>query len=749
MPVSRPAFAGWPMAVAWVGMVLFAFHASTHRVGAGDTWVAFACGRYSAHHGVSNDDPFSANSLAPGPTEAQLAEYPQWAHGFIRSWHPLGWVNQNWLTHVVFYLLKQGLGENALVVWKFAVNFLTVLCVYYSGRLLGANGALSAVFACFALFTARTFIDIRPQVFTNLLVAVFFVILLLTTYRNYLYIWLIVPLVVVWSNLHGGYLYVFLTLVPFVVIHLLTSFWRKAFVSIGRRGVYHVVGAAAVALAAMVVFNPYHLTNLTHTYVISLSENADRWRTVDEWRPAFDWSNRVGTAVPFLVMFIMLIATGWAWLLGVAVRPTSSSEKGKGRKRRQGSESGRVWEWPKIDPATIVIVVMTVAMAVKSRRFIPIAAFVAAPLIALFVDQTIRMLAARVVSRREGGVGLPAFPLAEQHALTAVAAGFVLIWGVWLGVKFYRVYLAAWPFDHVQTSVFMRMTGSGPMPFAAGEFIRANELRGKMFNYWNEGGFLAFAQEPDPETGRVPLQLFIDGRAQAAYDIETYSMYMHMMAGGPAAGRRISRAGLEKASAWLVEELKKYDVWIVVMPEKFWRQPFMLALELASNWRLAYLDEHHKILVDMDSEAGRTLFGEVVGGRAEFASEFSRALTLGHILIRSGDAKLQEAGLVRLIEALNLRPTGVAAAELANTAGQMPPLAPRVVETFGSHIEDLTANRAAYEAQAGFSDRLVAASMAAEYLSKVPAGQADRERYERLCRQLRFEVGDLARRCSW
>ena len=59
---AREAFAGWPMVIGWAAMLVFAFHASTHMVAAGDTWVAMACGRHFVNHGVDTIEPFSANS---------------------------------------------------------------------------------------------------------------------------------------------------------------------------------------------------------------------------------------------------------------------------------------------------------------------------------------------------------------------------------------------------------------------------------------------------------------------------------------------------------------------------------------------------------------------------------------------------------------------------------------------------------------------------------------------------------------
>ncbi|MHC4761698.1 MAG: hypothetical protein ACYS9H_10210 [Planctomycetota bacterium] len=399
----------WFQAVLLVGMLLFAFYASTHMVAAGDTWVAMACGRHFDNHGVDTVEPFSFNSHPAGPSEETLQKYPKWTQGIIKKWHPTGWINQNWLTHLIFY--------KALVYWKFAIYFLAVFCVYATGRLIGAGAFLSAAGACFAMVIGRTFYDIRPSGYSNLLVPVLILLLALTVYKNYRLIWLIVPIIVFWANVHGGYLYAFIMLVPFVGIHLLlrmprrwticTGFialwlvmylmsykficnnyylqvqgllnksdavpilfkdkilivWailatlsvvltvlknikpgpfyayhigtgiiyflsvaprlflaeipnnltqhfkeiyssfifgsqmsflfvsaigvllllamalkKERFITLPLKGVYHAIGAGVMAFIAMIVFNPFHLTNLTHTFEISVSKHAESWR---------------------------------------------------------------------------------------------------------------------------------------------------------------------------------------------------------------------------------------------------------------------------------------------------------------------------------------------------------------------------------------------------------------------------------------------------------------------------------------
>jgi len=348
-----------------------------------------------------------------------------------------------------------------------------------------------------------------------------------------LYVWLLVPLVVFWSNVHGGYIYAFIVLVPFVVWHalmhlprrwmlatysiltwltlyamanrfthhehltavalgqdaffymtvlviagsiglsysrkvgdgvlttyhvagscilfllLLTRFFPTLPVSVGRlrpdeaqdleefialsrlsyigifsfamvlgavvlflkervvrvmevRGILHTIAAGIVAFVAMVIFNPFHLTNLTHTFVISISKNAERWRNVHEWHRAFDWTNPVGTAVPFLIMYILAWLVLLAWTI-VLIRGTRMANRPVSKKMKATVQ----YTWPQLDLGLLIIAAMTVYMAIRSRRFIPIAGFAACPVIALLLDQAVRFLAGSVQLARTGKFEMP------------------------------------------------------------------------------------------------------------------------------------------------------------------------------------------------------------------------------------------------------------------------------------------------------------------------------------------------------
>ena len=972
----RPALSGWPMILGWLAMLIFAFHGSTHMVGAGDTWVAMACGRHFINHGVDTVEPFSANSHRAGPTEKEIEKWPNWAQWItnkvgletVRYWHPTGWINQNWLTHVTFYWLTHlspfadadTLSFNTLVYWKFAIYIVTVICVYYIGRVLGVNAALSAVFACFAMFVGRSFLDIRPAGFSNLLVAVFLLILVLATYRNILYIWLIVPLAVFWCNLHGGYVYLFIMLVPFVALNLLTSFSKKRFVSIGLKGIYHTIAAGFVAFIATVVFNPFHLTNLTHTFIISVSKHAEKWREVNEWHPGFEWKNPVGTGFPLLVLLILSIGLTFFWLFSRFLKPrllkaprneleaqgrafttlstvfgcaaavfvswvtfisfsfceadaagflicavfigilllsicksihfiyltiflillalwAADAEAGyqgryiypfiilpvyvslhifvsmfspaiKVRRRNiilvavtavaalllmtviinpfnfepvwdisrfvglrriwrsiyerhlgitykhlfsvlyvvnaasiiiflaipylrklfqqlpnkidQESEP-HAYQLPKINLPLMVIAALTIYMAYRSRRFIPIAGIAACPVVAMLIDQMIRTFAGVRNFYKGNYLAVPPMSRNLQMFFSVVAAVAVLTFGISWGLKFKYVYLDAWPVDPKLNSVFMRMTASHAKPFYAGKFIRDNKLKGNMFNYWTEGGFIAWAQEPDPDTGRTPLRLFMDGRAQAAYDRRAYEVWQAVLSGGPVVEsahvrrRKLTSADYTEIGRWVSDRLRKRKVWVVLMilsDQKIAKGAFVKGLEHNPDWPVVFFNNKQKLFVDITTPQGQELFNGIFNGKTIYPDDFTMNLILAHNMLLFGkETDVKKRGLRHAIKAFTLEPS-VAPMERILYAARYPELRPIIVDFCKKYFDTFDKNRHLWVEKDGYHHRTAAATYAGSYLRGIAKAQGNTKLvkfYDAKIQEFNSEVKRLGAKKRW
>ena len=160
------------------------------------------------------------------------------------------------------------------------------------------------------------------------------------------------------------------------------------------------------------------------------------------------------------------------WLL--ALRPVFALLKDNTNEQQPAD----MYESPKIDLAIIAIAVLTTYMAIQSRRFIPIAAFAACPVAALFIDQMIRTISAARNFHNRNSLIVSPMHQAVKLPLIVAAVAVDLFSGIGWGMKFKRVYLDAWPTDTKLNSVFMRMTASDAKPFYACRFIRDNELEG-------------------------------------------------------------------------------------------------------------------------------------------------------------------------------------------------------------------------------------------------------------------------------
>ena len=163
-------------------MLVFTFHRVPHGA-AGDTWVwpwpAVSALRPARRRHRSSRSAPTRTSRPTAQEVEDLARLGQW---ITDKWGlkkanlaTTGWVNQNWLTHVIFYKLTTSLGSetdpyyDALVLWKFAIYILAAAALYGTSRIYGVNRALAAMFVCFVMFIGRSFLDIRPAGFSNLL----------------------------------------------------------------------------------------------------------------------------------------------------------------------------------------------------------------------------------------------------------------------------------------------------------------------------------------------------------------------------------------------------------------------------------------------------------------------------------------------------------------------------------------------------------------------------------------------------
>jgi hypothetical protein len=117
------------------------------------------------------------------------------------------WVYHEWLTGVLFSPIYQALGGAGLQLLKYALGLATLAMVYLTARERGGTFVSAAlVLWLIQLFPVIGFAPVRAQVFTYCFFATSVYLLERARIRQrWGGLWLLVPLEVLWCNLHGGF----------------------------------------------------------------------------------------------------------------------------------------------------------------------------------------------------------------------------------------------------------------------------------------------------------------------------------------------------------------------------------------------------------------------------------------------------------------------------------------------------------------------------------------------------------------
>lgn len=118
--------------------------------------------------------------------------------------HP--WYDHEWGSSLVFYLMLKFLGNFGLILIQAIMTFLTGYFIIKTQRLQKNAFPVSITFMSlfFVLFVHQNPAIVRCQMFSFMFFAMFLYFLEKTRKTNSNILWLVPPITVVWSNLHGG-----------------------------------------------------------------------------------------------------------------------------------------------------------------------------------------------------------------------------------------------------------------------------------------------------------------------------------------------------------------------------------------------------------------------------------------------------------------------------------------------------------------------------------------------------------------
>jgi hypothetical protein len=411
--------------------------------------------------------------IAFGETMLKQGRVP-WLDYYSYSAPGMPYFDHEWLAQVIMAGVYDALGVVGLKLMKLAITAATILLLAGAERETGASpGVQSGVLMAVAL-TLLPQMQFRPQLFTFMLMAALLLILARDNYRGHAPVWLLVPMMMLWVNLHGGFIVGLAVIAAYGGVAGLQDLlegrgWRRPLCFAAVTG-----ATAAATLATPYGTNAWGAIFQTFERPSILSANT-------EWQPLTfflrnSWDQLHGASVFLLIVFAILI------FLAVTLVLTPSRED---------------------LPLVAVAIVMGISPFVSVRNMALAMIAAAVPLARhcqMLVDK-VRRGSARGTARSTSDVLLPAAQI------------FMLSLAMLLAVE---------------TGLFSRrMLTSRPSPLGALAFMQRHDLHGNVLCNFEWGEFMIFHD--------ADSRVFIDGRYQLVYPpkvIEDYLAFYHGLSGG-------------------------------------------------------------------------------------------------------------------------------------------------------------------------------------------------------------------------
>jgi hypothetical protein len=225
------------------------------------------------------------------------------------------WRDHEWLAEVVMALAYDAAGVVGLKLWKFVCTAAAMLLVADSEASTGAPPAiqLTVLFATACGFVLQA--QLRPQMFSFVLFGALLALLARDTYRRDARLWLTLPLLALWANLHGGF---FIGLAA-LALYSAVAFLQDIAVHAGwRRGAGLMALTAAAAASTLV--NPYG-AGMWATVAHALANPYTR-NVIRDWQP-FWWAMMAQwhSAPAGVVFYVAVIAMVGALVTAMAAAP--------------------------------------------------------------------------------------------------------------------------------------------------------------------------------------------------------------------------------------------------------------------------------------------------------------------------------------------------------------------------------------------------------------------------------------------
>jgi len=373
-----------------------------------DVWWHLAVGNLIRAHGIPSHEPFT----------------------FLGA--PNAWVGQQWGYEVALSWMFAATAWLPMLVMGLVATSALVVAVRSVPRTARVPGAFLAAGLLVSALVAGTFLGVRGQVITLLGAAIVLWVLARWREGSTRVVWVLPPLLLVWANLHAGFVYgVGLVLLVAVTV----AVWRRV-----QPGAEPLARLRPLLLAVVVgvvatLINPagVHL----YPYILSTFTNPTLTSGITEWMsPDFH-----ETALRLFEVEAVLLVVLWV----VGRRP---------------------------DPVDVVLGITTLAASLQAQRNVALFAVVAAPQLARYgwMAWTSWSSRPRITAFSRPRPALPALFMAVAVAVVVVVAHVVPI----------------------SRAPAIASDEASAFPVAATDYVAAHHPGERIYSLYEWGGYLAY-----------------------------------------------------------------------------------------------------------------------------------------------------------------------------------------------------------------------------------------------------------------
>lgn len=384
------------------------------------------------------------------------------------------WNNHEWLTEVLMAAIFNHAGVFGLILLKLACSAVVILALAAALAETGSSTLVQFAVLIGSAVVIKPQLQFRPQSFTFALLAALICILTQDAYRRTGRLWLAIPILALWANLHGGFIMGIAAIGTYAAMSGLQDITA-------RRGYDRALRLSAITVASILatLVTPYGFG--TWQTVGHALHNPYTRAVIVEWQPLVSaalahWREHQFIVSNYDIGIALMALTALSWALTI--------------------EAGDL-------PLVAIAVVMTVAAFISTRN-LPIAMISMAAPLARHLPRAWHS----IVPAKQGA--RPPQPSGWINQTILIALSIVFF---------------------VQNGFLSRtLVAADPYPASASEFMKRNQLQGNILSTFEWGEYLIWNMAP-------ASKVFIDGRYDTVFPYEIiykFALFNFNLPGGDA-----------------------------------------------------------------------------------------------------------------------------------------------------------------------------------------------------------------------